>query len=215
METELTIATLIHRFEVGERASELLQQLDRLAWEGFHDPWEVGAEHKPVENEEAPMEEDFDPTVVHPISLATIERHLQAQGVQGWRGMGEQYLVQFRYDVEADRELRIYLSIEGKAGTLFKLRSLGDRRVERLLFPEAKAFCNDWNAGYRWPKAYLECPESEEEGEAKVLPGSGSLVLEAQYDFSAGIHQALFDELVSSNIRASWDFWNQAKERGF
>lgn len=225
MDTNVKLEDLVHRYEAGERDPALMGLLNELAWEGFHDPWEEHCGSKPVQSEETPMEEEFDPTIVYPVSLATIERALKTRELHGWKGPGGRYLVQFRYDADSDREVRLYLSLEGKSGALLKLRIMCDRRVDRPLFPEAHAFCNEWNAGYRWPKALLDCPdpveqkEEEEEEEAEdteaAESASGALALESQYDLAAGIHQALFDDLVFSNLSASWDFWNQARAKGF
>lgn len=207
---------LVKRYEGGERDPELIRQLNELAWEGFHDPWE----RCPLEVQEGSMDEGFDPKVVSPISSAMIERHLAAHELYPWRGPDDRYMVQFRYEAEADRTVRIFFSIEGRGHTLFKIKIVADRRVDQDRIPEAMAFCNRWNSNYRWPKALLEVPDDEaetSEGEdTEITPvRSGLLILESQYDLSAGIHQELFDDLVSSNIHASWDFWSLAKKQGF
>lgn len=212
--------SLVHRYEAGERDPALIRELNRLAWEGFHDPWEPGP--KAFLKEDG-MHEEIDPNVVQPISVALIERYLQVQDLRAFKGRGDCYLVQFAYDADLGREVRLYLGLEGDESELLVLKITGDRRVEGPQCPKAVSFCNRWNGDHRWPKAYLEVPEagdSQEEaggvlGEDASDHSSGTLVLEAQWDFSAGIHQALFDDLITSNIQASLEFWRRAQGQGF
>jgi hypothetical protein len=213
---DVQLEALVQRYEAGERDPELIRLLNELAWKGFHDPWEPDPGKRPPEEET--MDDDaIDPKTVYPVSLATLERFLEKRELHGWKAPGNGYLVQFRYDADSDREVHLYLGLEGPQFSLLKVRLTCDRRVDRARFQEAFRFCNDWNAAYRWPNAFVECPESGDGGEeSEPAPvGSGSLVLESHFDLSAGIHQALFDDLVHTSVAASWDFWNQARDYGF
>lgn len=220
MGMKTSLKKLVRRYEAGERDPALIRELNRLAWEGFHDPWEAVPDSP---QKEASMREEVDPQIVQPISGVLIERYLKDQDLRALKGQDDYYLVHFEFDAECDREIRIYLSLEGEARELFVLKILGDRRVVGSRCSEAMAFCNRWNGDHRWPKAFLQVPEVDEPQE---VPGgavklgssdslSGTLVLEAQFDFSAGIHQALFNDLITSNIQAGWEFWRRAHQHGF
>jgi len=50
------------------------------------------------------------------------------------------------------------------------------------------------------------------EGQEPHAPSSAILVLDFQLLLDKGIHQDLFDDLVSDAISSSWSFWRKAKD---
>ena len=204
MEPDL-LETLIKRYEAGERDPELIQALDEAAWDGFHDPWE-----QPVDDLDEPDEAPWDPQEVRPFGLETIDRHLEANCLDGWRTDGPMRLVFLGYDRPSDRSLEVMHVVEGEQGTVYCLRMVGDRRVDAADYQRARELCDRWNGNYRWPRAFLEIPGREGEEPA----ASGLLTLDYQLQLAAGIHQALFDELVRGTVAAAYDFWKLAREAG-
>ena len=202
---------LIRRYEAGDRSPELLRRLDEAAWTGFHDPWEPRPAPDPHHLEEDPMQEPIDPEAVLPFDVATIERALKQRGWHVWRHEKDILMVQFNYDRETDRETRIVFFVQGKARDIFRLYWISDRRVDAERFDQAFRLCNHWNDNYRWPRAYVEMPPTkEDEAEDTPEPESGLLVLDWQLPLGAGIHQALFDDMLGAVISAGWDFWRMA-----
>ena len=153
---------------------------------------------------------DEDMNAVLPFSMATIERHLADRELAYWRNSQTlSVMVYMGYDQPSDRSTRIQHSVQGGDGSVYQLKMMGDRRVERADFGRALELCNRWNESYRWPRAFLEIPNAEEDGPE---PGSALLAMDYQLCLAKGIHQALFDDLVGCAIGASFDFFKMAKE---
>ena len=199
---------LIKRYEAGERNPELIQALNDAAWTGFHDPWE-----QTPPKVKAPPEEQggtMDMETVQPFTLETIERHLKGKDISYWKTDREICLVFLGYDKVSDRGIRAMHFVEGRQNTVYRLRIVADRRVDAKDYPKAHELCDKWNANYRWPRAYLEIgAPDEKDGE----PDSGVLAMDYQLLLDKGIHQALFDDLVSDAIATSWAFWKMAREK--
>jgi len=217
--TQEILDELIHRFEEGDRSPELIHQLNEAAWTGFHDPWESTPQvQTEAQTEESPMEEEpFDMEAVRPFTLETIERFLQSKEWHVWRHPNDMLMVHFRYDPDTDRESQLVFSLEGKNGTQFRMQWTGDRRVDAERFDQAYRLCNQWNDFARWPRAYLETPPREDEGEeekkTEMEPASGILAMDFQLPLGKGIHQALFNDLVQNAISTGWGFWAMAHDQ--
>ena len=233
MEPEL-LEDLIKRYEAGERDPELIQSLNEAAWNGFHDPWEPAprdpndldapdASDASAEDEDGDEDEDEDPDqgdpmdmdpemlTVRPFTLETIERHLQARDLSYWKTDAPMCLVFMGYDQPSDRSMEAMHCVEGRNGSIYSLHIVGDRRVDADDYGRARELCDRWNARFRWPRAYLDIPAKADGGEGET-PGSGLLTLDYQLMLEKGIHQALFDDLVSGAVGASFDFWKLAKD---
>ena len=199
--SEETLDDLIKRHAAGARDPELIQALNEAAWTGFHDPWEATAK--------TPQGDPMDPDTVRPFTLETIENYLNANDFHYFRREPNWILVHFGYHPPSDRNLQITFSAEGREQEIFRLRMLGDRRVQEGDYARARELCDTWNSARRWPRAYLEIPEPDPE----VGPAASALLeLDYQMDLEKGIHQALFDHLVDGVLGASWSFWKRARE---
>jgi hypothetical protein len=197
---------LIKRYEGGDRSPELIQALNDAAWTGFHDPWEPGPPQPKASDKGAPM----DTETIQPFTLGTIECYLKGRNLSMWKADGNAILVFLGYDKVCDRGVRAMHFVEGKRNTVYRLRIVADRRVDVADYAKARELCDKWNASYRWPRAYLEILNmGEGEGEAD----SGLLALDYQLLLDKGIHQALFNDLVSDAQATSWDFWKMAREQ--
>lgn len=212
---------LIRRFESGERNPDLLRQLNEAAWDEFHDPWEIQKPEPqiaPALSFTAKQEPNFDPEALLPFGPDTIQRFLDEREYKYWKSSWDSFLVTFNYSERTDREVNAAFMVLGRDRDIFKLEIECDRRVPAERFDRAFRLCNDWNTVFRWPMAYVAMPDlKKKEGNAEGRePASGSLVLNSDLYFAAGIPQVLFNSMVSAALNGSWEFWEKAHdEYGF
>lgn len=215
----MTIDELIRRFDSGERNPELLRQLSELAWQEFHDPWESGLNLAETEQplaatgpEWTPGEEDLeeDEEAAPPFTVDTLLRHLRNNGLAFWECGQHSYTCRYEYDEASDRCCQAFYSLEGKAKDIVCVRWVSDRRVSAEHFIRAFRLCNQWNANWRWPRAFVDIPRKEARDGREVPPASGVLTLDFQLYLAKGVTQGLFDDLVAAAEAASWSFWQLA-----
>jgi hypothetical protein len=211
----LTPEELMRRYESGERDSDLLRQLNDLAWQGFHDPWELGpapaaAEEVPATGPEwSPLESELDPP--RPFTVDTIIRYLRNTGRPFWECGASIYTCTYDYDEASDRCCQVFFSVEGRDGGTFCARWTSDRRVQADHFPRAFRLCNEWNADWRWPRAFVDIPHRDPSREGRGgPPASGVLTLDYQLYLARRIHQGLFDSMLATVQETSWAFWKLA-----
>lgn len=200
---------LIRRYGAGERDPAILDALNGLAWSQFHDPWEEGGAPSDPRTEEEVMDPSEDPQRAYPLSLERLKTHLKRRGL-GYSEEDTAVLVRFAYKHKCDREVTLRISLEGEQEDVLRVHMEADRRVNREDFPHALELCNRFNHDFRWPKAYLEVPESE----GDVSAPSGKLMTSHQIDCEEGIHDALLDDFISCAVGASWIFWEEAMKEG-
>lgn len=212
---EVPLEALIRRYEAGDRDPDLIRQLNEAAWDGFHDPWEpeVPKGRHPVSGQstQAPA---FDPKALLPFSGETIQRFLDPVKYKHWRQGSDYFLVTFTYTKRTDRCLQASLLVQGKRSDIFKLLITCDRRVPAERFDRAFRLCNDWNSRFRWPRAYLEIADVEQQDGQEPIrePPSALLALDYQLYLGAGVPQVLFDSMVRDAIATQWDFWELAHD---
>jgi len=227
---------MMARYLAGDRHPRLLRRLDELAWEAFHDPWETrsalrarpvgkGRGRLPVDPsdleetntpEVTPMPEDpesSDPILgLEPLGPGMIARHLDEMELSYWRMGPAHFLVNFAYDSELDRCVKVRLATDGTDGDILMIRVEDDRRIPRERFPEAMQLCNRWNADCRWPRAWLDIPDPEPDAEEAPEPASGNLVLDFQVPLRGPLPPGLVDGIIQAVISANGDFWKRARE---
>lgn len=209
----MSLDELMRRFESGDRGPDLLRQLSDLAWRQFHDPWErrpasaepegplpaTGLERAPGDDrQESPR----------PFSTGTLVRYLRGTG-RPFRECGaDRYVAGYDYDSASDRCCQAFLSVEGPDRDTLCARWVSDRRVPAGQLDRAYLLCNQWNAQWRWPRAYVDLPRQDARAPD---PGSGILTLDYQAYLARRIHQGLFDSLLAAVEGATWSFWEMAR----
>lgn len=197
---------LIQRLARNPRDPDLLRQLDKLAWEGFHDPWEQPPGTRP---KEAPGEE---PMLLDPepqrLSHGLLREALQVMKRVHTSHPRVGFMIPFNYSQRSDREVTIRIRLEGPRRDILAWQMFADRRVEQARFDAALCLCNDWANRHRWPRPFLDLPATGEDG---VPPASGTLRLDHHQPLPDGISPAGLVRLLSSLENAGWDFWAQAR----
>jgi hypothetical protein len=208
----LTPDELIRRFDAGDRQPDLLRQLSDLAWHQFHDPWEcvpgpaaevgeipaAGPERAPGDVQER----------LRPFTSDTLVRYLRTIDRPFWECGQDRYVATYDYDPTSDRSCQAFYSIEGREPDILCVRWVSDRRVPAEHLSLAYMLCNQWNAEWRWPRAYVDVPRLA--AGADALPVSGVLTLDFQLYLNQRIHQGLFDSLLTPVQEATWSFWELA-----
>lgn len=195
---------LIQRLARNPRDPELLRQLDKLAWEGFHDPWEQPPGPKPTA--EAGEEEALDPEprrLSHPLVREALQVMKRVHTSHARAG----FIVPYNYSPRSDREVTIRIRLEGPRRDILAWQMIADRRIGPDRFHDALRLCNDWANHHRWPRPFLDLPEPGEDG---TPPASGTLRLDHHQPLPDGISLPGLIRLLSSLEAAGWDFWAQA-----
>jgi hypothetical protein len=212
----LTPDELIRRFDSGDRQPDLLRQLSDLAWHQFHDPWE--RRPGPVAEEAGipatgPGRTPGDPQErLRPFTSDTLVRYLRAIDRPFWECGPDRYVAPYEYDPASDRCCQAFYSVEGRDPDILCVRWVSDRRVPAEQLSLAYLLCNQWNAQWRWPRAFVDLPTvTDADGQpGSGLPPSGVLTLDFQLHLQQRIHQALFDSLLAPVQEATWAFWEMA-----
>ncbi len=210
----MTPDELMRRFDAGERDPDLLRQLGHLAWQEFHDPWELPPALGAVQ-EEAPAADPGQPPAdevqerAQPFTVDTLVRYLRASGLPFWESGASAYTASWDYDPAIDRCTQAFFSVEGADQGILSARWVSDRRVPAEHFDRAFRLCNQWNSEWHWPRAYLDIPRLAG-GRDGADPASGILALDLHLYLAKGIHQGLFDSQVCAAQAASWNFWELA-----
>lgn len=210
----MTPDDLIRRFESGDRQPDLLRQLSDLAWHEFHDPWEhrpgpaMDAVEVPATGPERAPGDDQDR--LRHFTSDTLVRYLRATGRPFWECGPDRYVAPYDYDPTSDRCCQAFYSVEGREPDILCVRWVSDRRVPAEQLSLAYLLCNQWNAEWRWPRAFVDIPRVATGTGADALPVSGVLTLDFQLYLNRRIHQALFDSLLTPVQEATWPFWEMA-----
>lgn len=209
----MTPDELMRRFDAGERDPDLLRQLGRLAWQEFHDPWELPPALGAVQEEALPGDPGQPPgdkvqERAQPFTADTLVRYLRASGLPFWESGASAYTASWDYDPAIDRCTQAFFSVEGTDQAILCARWVSDRRVSAELFHRAFRLCNQWNSDWHWPRAYVDIPRlGGGRSGAGAAPASGILTLDLRLYLAKGIHQGLFDSQVYAAQVASWHFW--------
>ena len=119
-------------------------------------------------------------TVVEEFKVSMIGDFLQQAGLRGFAGEKE-YLVVFAAE-GSKPEIIVVFAVEGDE-TVYSIRARGVAPLGRDMDDWVRLM-NDWSRNYRWPHVYVD----EENGVTY-------LHFEGHYQFRAGVHQALLNEL--------------------
>lgn len=131
---------------------------------------------------------------------AMIEAFLEEDGLEFLRDRDGDFIVQFGYDEEIEGHPRFLLAASGEDQEQFCLRGDTLRRIPRSDWDRMLRLCNEWNAHYKMPKAYLEVDDPNADA-------TGRVVCEQWLDLEAGIHQELVNHLTGTFFSACFGFW--------
>jgi hypothetical protein len=137
---------------------------------------------------------------VESFGRSMIEAFLEADSLNFLRDRDGDFIVQFGFDEEIGGHPRFLLAAVGDDQEQYCLRGETYRRVPRADWDRAMRLCNEWNALYKMPKAYLEIDDPN-------TSASGRVICEQWVDLEAGAHQELVNSLTSTFFSACFGFW--------
>lgn len=119
-----------------------------------------------------------------------IERYLRDQELRFLTNQDGAFVVHFYGDDVPD--YGFWISVEGRDHDFLDVRVMTDIPLTTNIRQPAEAFVSGWNRFKRWPKAYLE--DDDQRGRGFWIVGENCFTL------TAGIHQPLFDELLTVSL---------------
>lgn len=204
---------LVHQLQEKPSDPELLRQLDRIAWEFFHDPWEVPPSNAPQLSSDpvrpgGPMPN----TSLQPLSVELVMNTLDVMALHHTSSPTGTIIIPFGYRHDSDREAWIRISIQGEKKDLLVWRMTSDRRVDAPQFGLAFRLCNAWAAENRWPRAFVDIPTPDEDGKPMAWEPSGSIELDHHVSIQDGISMEALKRLLSTLTSSGFSFWAFARK---
>lgn len=103
------------------------------------------------------------------------------------------FLIEFSYDSELRCDHSFRLSCQN--GVIFLMRGYTNIRFAPEKKPALLASLNTFLIEHAWPKTFVVGEEALQ------------VMTEVNFDFTPGVTQELFDDMVGDQLRASYDVW--------
>jgi hypothetical protein len=149
---------------------------------------------------EATVENSAVEQLVERFERPMIERFLRSSTLKFLRDSDGDFIVQFAYDDVIAGSLSLFFIAEGSDESIYRILAMSDRRIPKENWIKAITLCNTWNRQCRWPKAYLDVRDPDNDTTATIH-------LESQIGLQAGVHQALLDDFSNITVAGAWQFW--------
>ena len=138
--------------------------------------------------------------IVETFGHAMIQAFLDDSDLHYLRDRDGDFVVEFGYDEEVLGHPRFMLVASGDDHEQYCLRGDTLKRIPRPEWDRLLRLCNEWNAQYKLPKAYLEIDDPN-------ASSTGKVVCEQWINLEAGVHQELVNQMTSTFFSACFGFW--------
>lgn len=202
--------TMMKRHAAGDRDPDLLNELNRMAWSEFHDPWEE-AEKCPsavMPLRRLPIDSTpYDPDEPEKLDVATLDLFVGMHCSSHLKRKSWPFFVAYDYLADPEPERCPRILMESPDGRRFVCSFIRNLNCEDADIPRVQEFCRSWNDSRPWPEAKLVEPL----GSKHVASGSQRIIsLEFEVTLSEenpSITLTHFHQMMKALLKATSEFW--------